>query len=183
MRIRIALSVAAVGMALAGCSTAEDPVGPQVSAEEARGAAAERQAEAAEHGGAEAEGDHGGAEAGGDHGSEGSSTGSAGAGDAAGEEPEATTSAETGGGSTGAEGADAAAGALTDQALTQFEQQFPVVSTLASEDRLRALAGQVCTAIESGGTEQGQQVVEQIPGVDTSTAAQVVGFLDREVCR
>ena len=173
----------ALGLALTGCGQqtlvgegALDPEAPQVSAEEARQEAARLQEEGVGHGSEGGEGGGHGSEGGESHSESGSAAGGAkdhGTGSGGGAE-------DHGSGSGG--GAEGAAGGITDEALAQFEQQFPAISAVASEQQLRTTATQVCSAMAAGGTAAGQQVVETLPGVTGTTAQQVVGFFDREVC-
>lgn len=201
MRTHIAVSALAVGLALTGCGQqslvgqgAMDPESPQLSAEEAQREAARLQEEGGVGHGAES----GGAAAGGSGTGE-TAHGSESGGAASGE----TASGETASGGTGTTEAEANAGSdegsgtvtsesgtgtgsgtaqISDEAIAQFEQQFPALSRVVSEQQLRTTATQVCSAISAGGTAAGQQVVETLPGVNATTAQQVVGFFDREVC-
>ena len=194
----------ALGLALTGCGqqalvgeAALDPEAPQLTAEEARQEASRLQEEGVGHGAEEAGGggeshsETGSGGGGESHSETGSESGTASGGGSEPSEAEAnagsdegSASTESGGGSasTGTGGGGSGSGQITDQALAQFQQQFPAISAVASEQQLRSTATQVCSAIASGGTAAGQQVVETLPGVTGTTAQQVVGFFDREVC-
>jgi hypothetical protein len=183
----------ALGLALTGCGQqtlvgegALDPEAPQMSVEEAQEEAARLQEEGVGHG---AEGGAAGGESHSESGSGSggeahSESGTASGGGSAPSEAEADAGSDEGSGATtpasGATGSGS--GQITDQALAQFEQQFPAIAGAASEQQLRTTATQVCSAIASGGTAASQQVVETLPGVTGTTAQQVVGFFDREVC-
>lgn len=176
----------ALGLALTGCGqqalvgeAAMDPETPQLTAEEARQEAARLQEEGVGHGAEEGEG---GGES---HSETGSESGTASGGGSEASEAEANAGSVEGSAATSTESGagGSASGGITDEALAQFEQQFPAISAVASEQQLRSTATQVCSAIAAGGTAAGQQVVETLPGVTGTTAQQVVGFFDREVCR
>lgn len=188
----------ALGLALTGCGqqalvgeAAMDPETPQLTAEEARQEAARLQEEGVGHGAEEGEGggeaqSETGSEGGGEsHSETGSESGTASGGGSEASEAEANAGSDEGSAATSTESGagGSASGGITDEALAQFEQQFPAISAVASEQQLRSTATQVCSAIAAGGTAAGQQVVETLPGVTGTTAQQVVGFFDREVCR
>jgi hypothetical protein len=187
----------ALGLALSGCGQqtlvgegAMDPEAPQMSVEEAQEEAARLQEEGVgqgtESGAAGGESpSESGSESGGGSGSEShSESGTASGGGSEASEAEASAGSDEGSeatspetGATGSENAQ-----ITDQALAQFEQQFPAIAGVVSEQQLRTTATQVCSAIASGGTAAGQEVAETLPGMTGTTAQQVVGFFDREVC-
>lgn len=197
MRTHIAVSALAVGLALTGCGEqslvgqgAMDPEHPQLSAEEAQQEAARLQEEGgvghgAESGGSAAEGSGTGESAHGSGSGESESGGSESGGTGT-TEAEANAGFDEGSGtvtsSESGTGTGSGAAQISDQAIAQFEQQFPAVSRVVSEQQLRTTATQVCSAISAGGTAAGQQVVETLPGVNGTTAQQIVGFFDREVC-